>query len=93
MEILARGMTHEERRVCFAFLEIDKVLAWYCGLTFRGYTLKRDDSSWLLIVRATGPSGPVVSFTNGSSPYYCWLYFLKSLTRKDSEWRKDRFAE
>lgn len=92
MKVIARGVTEEERRVFYAFIEIDKILAWYEGLTFRGYTLKRDGESWVLIMRAEGAKGPLVSFTNGSSPYYCWLYFLKGLARKESPWRPDRYA-
>lgn len=53
----------------FYLLVLSETLAWYTGREYQGHTLKRTDTEWLLILRATFNGKPEVAFVVGADPY------------------------
>lgn len=71
--------------------EMDKELAWYTGLDFRGYALTVKEETAVLTVKATRGETAVVSFFTSPTPLGCFRIFYASLRHNRISWQVDKF--
>lgn len=72
--------------------ELDKELGWMCNVVYTGHSLTKKGASWLLVVRAIGSQGNVVTFLEAESPIQCFRLLWKYCHYGRIYWKKDTYA-
>lgn len=72
-----------------------ELILWYTAVPISGFSLKRTDGGWLLVVNARSASrGALVCFTGGATAADCVAEFVAKCGTKDGPgWRADKYAK
>lgn len=91
-EIVVRGQRGMTALGLF-LAELDKELAWACGVAFSGYSLRDKGDEWLLVVTGVRKKLPVVAFVGGREPIECYRNLWYLLHKGALAWRPDKYRE
>lgn len=69
-----------------------EALAWHTGAVYRGHSLKRKGSGWLLVVRVTLEGRRVVAFMSGETIGDVFRMFAVGASFDEVEWWEDNYA-
>lgn len=72
---------------------LDEAIAWHARGILMGYTVKRRDRGWLLIVRMRRKEENLVTFIDGEDLIEVWALFSIYLKKETLDWRHDQFAK
>lgn len=71
--------------------EMEKEIAWFTSYQYRGLTLKRTDSGWMMIVRVLNGTTKLVSFYYAHTVTDCYRLLYGDLRNQRTQWKKDRY--
>lgn len=89
----------DDHRVMHADDIEDLVLFWryvpnvlsQTGKKFRGYQVRQRDGSWLMTVKVTEGSTPLVVFLTSGTPTGCVRLFVSQLDDERLVWHRDKY--
>ncbi len=71
--------------------ELPENIAFYTGVEMTGFTLKKREGNWLLIVNGRRAGKKVVCFIDAPSHVACFRVLLKSLQERKLAWSASRY--
>lgn len=61
------------------------------GFRYKGYQLRQTRDSWLLVVKVTDGTVPLVVFETAGTPMGCIRMFVRQLNDDRITWNKDKY--
>ena len=89
-EVVVRGRKRWDALGLFT-AELDKEVGWTTGMVFTGLTLSKKAEGWMLVVRATGKKGAMVTFLNAPTLTAVWRLLWVMLYKGRIKWKVDQF--
>jgi len=67
-------------------------LGWYTAKTFQGYSIKKQETGWFLVIRVTDKNRAEVAYYGGGSIEDCFLQLAHDVRADAVKWRPDKYA-
>lgn len=88
-------LAHETRIMSWV-VSAEQSLAWHYSKLLTGFTLKRRDDGWMLVVHvladaSTGAGRPMVAFIRGDTVWGTFEAFALALKRDELRWKTDKW--
>lgn len=88
-------LSHETRILSWV-VSAEQSLAWHYGKLLTGFTLKRREREWMLVVHVIavdgyGDNDPEVCFTYGPTMFDALENFALDLKRGQIRWKEDKY--
>ena len=86
----------DEARVVWWISACEELLAWHYRAVFHGFTCRKRDDSWLLVVKvrarlsAAKPEDQVAFFA-AQTFWECWRLFAHQMHNGTVSWKKDKY--
>lgn len=87
----------EEARVVWWIAACEELLAWHYRIVLTGFSCRKKDGSWLLVVRAKGrldasKVADHVAFFETETFWDCWRLFARQLKGRTIKWSADKYV-
>lgn len=85
-----------ETRILSWVVSAEQSLAWHYSKLLTGFTVKRKEDGWLLVVHvladaSTGRGQPLVAFVHGDGIWDVFEKFALALKRDQIRWKTDKW--
>jgi len=78
------------------FMEPEKEVHWAVGYELLGFTVKKQDENWLLVIRVKGKNEKaLVTFIAAHTVADCWMVWLEAMHTRNItlKWHEDKFQK
>lgn len=79
-----------ERAGCWLLVQ-PHTIGWYYRAVYTGHTLKKRETDWLLMTRATFGRNKKICFVSGRDPYECVTFLAQGAKHQTLEWKDDLY--